>query len=137
MGETITVTIPGTPDACVSPNSRVHWRVKAKHVQAYRETARLAALAVCNGHAPIRGAVTLHLEYGWEKGRKMVDWDNAVAISKCAIDGLVAAGIMADDRYVVGATVEQRRDPDKVGYLAITVKQAAPGVGTAAERGGS
>lgn len=116
----ITITIPGTPDRSLSPNSRCHWRVKAKHVKAYRHTSYLASLAMAG--TTIRGPVWLDLEYGWEKGRRVVDYDNAISLAKSAIDGLVDAKVMGDDRYVVGLTVKQLKDPDKVGYLKVTVR---------------
>lgn len=118
-----TVTIPGTPHACLSLNGRAHWRVKNKHAKQYRETAMWAAQAARSEQGSIRGAVMVHLEFGWEKGRKKMDFDNLVGLAKSGIDGLVDAGIMSDDRYVVGMTAEQTRDPNGVGYLRITIRE--------------
>ena len=118
----IEVRIPGTPDACLSINSRKNWRVKARHTKAYRSTAKYSGIAVRSGN-PIRGAIQVHYEFGWEKGRKRMDTDNAIGLGKCALDGLVDSGIMGDDRYVVGITVNQVRDPDGVGYLIIRITE--------------
>lgn len=120
-----TVVIPGTPDACLSLNGRAHWRVKNKHAKAYRQTAKYAAMAARAEQGPIRGAVMVHYVFAWEKGRKRMDFDNLVGLAKPALDGLVDAGIMGDDRYVVGMTAEQTRDPNGVGYLQVTVKEVA------------
>jgi Holliday junction resolvase RusA-like endonuclease len=73
----------------------------------------------------LKGAVRVHYVFAWEKGRKQMDLDNLVALAKSALDGLVDAGIMGDDRYVVGMTAEQTRDPNGVGYLQVTVKEVA------------
>ena len=39
----LTITLP-LPPACLSPNARVHWRVKAKATKAYRMLSRLSTL---------------------------------------------------------------------------------------------
>jgi Holliday junction resolvase RusA-like endonuclease len=118
----VTVLIPGTPPRALSANGRSHWRAKAEHVRAYRETARLAALAA--GAEPVAGSVRLRLTYGWERGRKRVDFDNGVALAKAAIDGIVDAGVMGDDRYVVAVELAQERDPEGRGYLIVEVETA-------------
>ena len=134
MSKLVTVTIPGTPDACLSLNGRAHWRVKNRYAREYRETARFAAMAARAEQGSIRGAVEVHYVFAWEKGRKRMDFDNLVGLGKPCLDGLVDAGIMGDDRYVVGMRADQIRDPEGKGYVQVTI-QAAPGGGTAAERG--
>lgn len=127
----VTVTIPGTPAACLSLNGRAHWRVKAKHAREYRITAQWAGVAArgtCGGGPILRGAVQVHYVFAWEKGRKRMDFDNLVGLGKPALDGLVDAGIIGDDREVVAMSAEQTRDPSGRGYLEVTITAAGEGV---------
>lgn len=117
-----TVVIPGTPNACLSLNSREGWRKKARYAKEYRHTAKYSAIST-RWTQPIRGPVMVHYVFGWEKGRKTMDFDNLVGLGKPALDGLVDAGVMGDDRYVVGITAEQVRDPEGVGYLKVTIRE--------------
>lgn len=120
----VVVVIPGTPDSSLSLNGRAHWRVRAKHAAEYRAAAKYAALEGRNGEAwpLVRGAMRVHYVFGWEKGRKRMDFDNCVGLGKSALDGLVDAGIIGDDRYVVSMSVEQQRDPAGVGFVRVEVR---------------
>lgn len=93
---TVTIYLP-LPPAALNPNARVHWRTKAKATKAYREAARWAA------HAPHAAQwkvadIQAHFRFGQDRRR---DRDNLLASLKAAFDGLVDAGLLADDSGVV------------------------------------
>ena len=117
----LTVTIPGTPHAGLSPNSRVDWHVKARLTRDARGLAKYSALEQHGRIRPLRAPVMLHAVIAWESRRKIVDITNGIASLKSFEDGLVDAGIMGDDRGVVGWTLKQIRDPRKRGYTVITI----------------
>ena len=77
----------------LSLNQRLHWAVKAKLVKEVRTTtARLAEQL----QIPPLEAVEITLIYTPKTARKR-DTDNLFATLKPAVDGLVDAGILADD----------------------------------------
>ena len=121
-GVTLTVTIPGTPPRELSPNARIHWRARARHTAAYRETAYLATLAA--GRVAFDGdrPVDIRLTYAWARGRKRMDDDNAWALFKSGRDG-VASALVIDDKVFRCGSVEQLRDPAGVGYTTIALWQ--------------
>ena len=123
MSEHRVITIPGTPHAGLSPNSREDWRKKARLVRDSRYLARMAALEQYGQVAPLRSPVMLHATVAWEPRRQRMDVTNIIAALKSYEDGLVDAKIMPDDRGVLGWTIEQGRDPDKRGWTRITVKE--------------
>ena len=156
MSERLTITVPGTPSKKLSPNAarRTHYHEKSDISAELRDRAMLAALAVRpHGRVPmLSGDVVLEITVYWGKGERRVDLSAIPAMCKPLEDGLTDAGIWRDDSQVRRLIVEQFRDPDKVGKVEMTVtdwtayllntdedwvmEQAAPGVGTAAERGG-
>ena len=77
----------------LSLNQRLHWAVKAKLVKDVRATtARLAEQL----QIPPLQAVEITLIYTPKTARKR-DTDNLFATLKPAVDGLVDAGVLADD----------------------------------------
>lgn len=93
--EMIRLTLPLPPKA-LSPNARGHWSKKAKATKAYRTRAEMEARKI-----PARYRV------GWERAvasavfyvpdARRRDIDNLAASLKAAWDGIVAAGVLADD----------------------------------------
>lgn len=77
----------------LSLNDRKHWAVKMKDVKEWRDAAHVLArhfkVPPCR-----RIVVELHL---YPKGERRRDPDNLVASLKPLIDGLVDAGVVADD----------------------------------------
>ena len=120
------VTIPGTPPRELSPNARVHWRVRSKHTKQYRETAYLATVAATRVPFTGDGPIDLALTYAWEKGRKRMDDDNAWAIFKSGRDG-VADALGFDDKRLRCVSVEQVRDPEGRGYTTVELWQEGDG----------
>lgn len=117
------VTIPGTPHAGLSPNSREDWHVKARLVRDARYLARMACLEQHGQVKPLRAPVMLHAVIAWESRRKFMDVTNAIAALKSYEDGIVDAKLMGDDRGVAGWTLEQVRDPEKRGWTRITITE--------------
>jgi Holliday junction resolvase RusA-like endonuclease len=90
---------PCVPDADLSPNARVHWRVRARKVKALREFVYWATKA----DAPIEpftGPVVLTISVGWPVGRKRHDDDNMVSLCKTIVDGMTDAGWFVNDSQV-------------------------------------
>jgi crossover junction endodeoxyribonuclease RusA len=88
------------PPRELSPNVRSHWAKKARAVKYYRMLAFIEA----------RNA-SRSTERGWERAEFRTTWylpdarrrdpDNLMASMKAGIDGIVQAGVLTDDRYLV------------------------------------
>jgi Holliday junction resolvase RusA-like endonuclease len=99
--------VPCVPDADLSPNARVHWRVRARKVKALREFVYYAT----RGDAPVvpfSGPVVLSVAIGWPKGRKRHDPTNVPTLLKAVVDGLTDAGWWADDNLVEFGRLSQQ-----------------------------
>lgn len=77
----------------LSLNQRQNWRVKANNTRMVRDTAMLLAKQSKFGTCE-RIEVTLHYR---PRDRRTRDAENPVATLKALCDGLVDAGIVADD----------------------------------------
>jgi len=137
--DTITLTLPMTPDRRLAPNrnnGRMRWTT-GEWIKADRDKARFNA-----GHHildspisdPVQVAVTIYWGKSLKAGKKRarieqdrrLDWDSATALCKPMIDGaLVDTGILADDRQIVSGTVWQDVDPSGEGYTVITLTTIA------------
>jgi crossover junction endodeoxyribonuclease RusA len=97
----------------LSLNQRLHWAVKAKLVKEVRTaTAQLAKQA----QIPPLEAVEITLIYTPKTARKR-DTDNLFATLKPAVDGLVDAGVIADDNTEIVT---------KLSVLIAPVSKTAP-----------
>jgi crossover junction endodeoxyribonuclease RusA len=97
----------------LSLNQRLHWAVKAKLVKEVRTaTAQLAKQA----KIPPLEAVEITLIYTPKTARKR-DTDNLFATLKPAVDGLVDAGVIADDNTEIVT---------KLSVLIAPVSKTAP-----------
>lgn len=94
------------PSPDLKANTYKHWRTVSKARRLYRELAHLAALAEVRAfkwEMP-EGRVVIDIDYQ-TKGSRGVrgyaprDEQNAIYALKSAIDGLVDAGVMADDDH--------------------------------------
>lgn len=116
------VTIPMVPPRELSPNRRVHWRVRNDAVQTMRMAAKGATTVALDG-APANlygDAFDLDMQVFWPKRRKRMDVDNVVASCKACIDG-IADALGIDDRHLGELRIRQGRDPDGDGWIAATV----------------
>ena len=90
----ITIVLP-LPNRALSPNARVHWAHKAKHVREYRKTAWAATLEAAGPQA-LWTKATAKVSFFFPDNRRR-DADNAMASLKAAWDGMRDAGLIADD----------------------------------------
>lgn len=74
-------------------NQRLHWRQRAERTKRIRYSVAFKAKAMLLGHHE-HVSVQLHYATGDHRRR---DQDNLVASMKPAVDGLVDAGLIADD----------------------------------------
>ena len=115
----ISVTLP-LPPAILGPNARPFRCTKAEAIRGYRRTACMYAL-VALGRNPKPRWTFSRVEYEFHlPDRRRRDIDNLVAASKPALDGLVDAGILADD---AGVDLVCRRAPGRASpALVVTVR---------------
>ncbi len=120
--EPLTIMIDQTPHSDLNPNARVHHMRKHKQVAALREAASYCALnGLKGGTWAWSGPIIVHAEIYWPSTRRVIDYDNAVASLKPAIDG-VFDRIDANDRQMIGVLVHQAKDKLKRGYMVITIE---------------
>jgi crossover junction endodeoxyribonuclease RusA len=92
----LVITIPGKLDSALSPNSRVHWRVKAKAVKLAKELARIQAHQAQNGRCRYWKEATQHTVVYYKSNKP--DGDNSLASMKPIWDGFQKAGLIVDDK---------------------------------------
>jgi len=104
------------PPKVLSPNARVHFRVKAGAVKAYRETAYWLAKATPLA-VPAEGGIALRLDFH-PPDRRRRDLDNMLAAIKAGIDGIAQAHGVDDARFGFWLS---REAPVKGGAVVVTV----------------
>lgn len=122
----IVLDIPGSPPRELSPNARIHWRPRVRIKNEWAKLWRYAALdAMGAAGTAIRfeGPVRLRVTYLKGKGAQSHDLDNLTAILKGGIDALQEAGLLANDRQIVGIEVEQVRSPDGIGRTRVEIEE--------------
>lgn len=87
------------PSRDLHPNARVHWARKAKAVKAYRTEAWAAALQLRLGRPMWRRASVRTTFYVPNAHRR--DPDGLASSCKAIFDGIVDAGVLADDDQLV------------------------------------
>ena len=97
-----TVCVPLPPQTCAQ-NCHKHWRAKAPGVKLAREEAFNAAMEELVARGPITKPVLVH--HTWYMARdenekpkryRPLDEGNAIGALKATIDGMVAAGLLAN-----------------------------------------
>lgn len=111
--KTITINIP-VPPRELRPNasSPGAWWRKTRMTKIYRKTVAIIAMA---GPRPKLKEAEILFTLRLGKGCKQQDPDNVLASLKAAVDGLVDAGVLAGDRQIRYAPVEQVRDEKNPG----------------------
>lgn len=100
----IRIEIPIPPKRC-HPNSRGrHWASKARAMKDYRGLVRMIASRERPAWPLERAVIRATFHFGCKRRR---DPDNLLASLKGAFDGLVDAGILADDHAVRHEPIEQ------------------------------
>jgi len=105
----IRVVIDLPPDE-LKPNARPHHFAKAKAKKWYRSMSNIAARELLNATMPWKEA-EIRVAYH-HKTRRFCDPDNILASLKSAFDGLVDAGVLADDRDVTYPPVVREHDKE-------------------------
>lgn len=123
----ITVTVPVPPNV-LSPNGRGVWPQRARAAKAVRADAGRAAREAMGPRwwewDTWRGRVWVTIR--WCAPGRMPDLDNAAARCKPALDGIVDAGLMADDNQVAGMRIE-RGPVDGRPRVELVLTHEAPG----------
>lgn len=89
------VVVLPLPPRELSPNSRSHWRVKARHVKEYRHRARYETAFLLSKKPPL-DAVRIEARFFFRDKRRR-DRDNLLASLKSAFDGIADAGLVRND----------------------------------------
>lgn len=124
---TFTFDLPLPPDE-LKPNSRSHWRQKAKKTQEYRgETFMIAhGLLVKSGmvNKPMLDKAVVQVEF-YHKTSRLQDSDNIIASLKAAIDGLTSAGILNDDNNLTWLPVKRMvaKEHERKPGVILTITQ--------------
>ena len=95
MPRTLTIILEHLPYPELSPNSRVHWAVKARAVKASREEIGWLAKAQWHEEKPMIMAVISYEFY--VKDNRHRDLDNLLAMCKPFQDGLIDVGVLMYD----------------------------------------
>ncbi len=126
---TIRIVVPGwTPTLDLSPNRPTHWRTKQRHKDAARHLVMREIRAWRNNHGLfgddvlIAGPATIRVSVLWEPMRKTWDADNLMAALKSVVDAFEQTGVIANDKYLVWAPIQQGRDPERRGSVTLTVE---------------
>jgi Holliday junction resolvase RusA-like endonuclease len=111
-----------------SPNAlrRMHWATRAAIAREWRHSAWAAALEARNHYCPSVGFPWLRANVKIvivTKTATRRDPDNAVASVKPLIDGLVDAGIIADDSFTVIADLSIATERGLTAGVRIEVEQ--------------
>jgi crossover junction endodeoxyribonuclease RusA len=85
------------PSRVLSPNARVHWRVKAAAAAAHRRTAEIGARTA--GPLPSWESATMQCVFYWPDKRRRDD-DNAMSSTKAYRDGIADSAIVRDDSSI-------------------------------------
>ena len=97
----------GWPPRELSPNAKLHWAVKRRHTQRYREACYWQAL--CDGIKPnhhYAPPISIHLRFIPPDGRHR-DEDNMIASCKAALDGLADALGVNDREFRLSHSVDR------------------------------
>lgn len=120
---TVTIHIP-LPHKSLSPNSRGHWRVAAKHKAALRAAAKYSAIVPQPVDPWPAAEVQAHFRFQTAHKR---DRDNLLSSLKAAFDGLQDARLIADDSGVVHlpVTYAKAQPGEQVG-VTLTIRRIEP-----------
>ena len=127
MIDSVTITIPMTIPAGLSPNARMHWGPRSRLTRQAREAAYYAtrqAYVEDDGPIPSAGPLTLHVAVAWEGRRRTQDDDNVWAGLKPFRDG-IADALGIDDKNMRCGSISQTRDPEKRGFIKVAIESEA------------
>ncbi len=110
MPDSITITLT-LPDPILSPNARAHWAKLAMAKAKFRALSRHLTIREMRQHEMIGSFCSRMPEANWQRASEHTtfyfaqnrrrDKDNFSAMLKSARDGIVDAGLLADDSGLV------------------------------------
>ena len=106
------ITLPWPPTG-LSPNARLHWSTKSKLTKEYRRVC-WAATKESGVKVDWEGKIHVWVDY-FEPNHRRRDFDNIIASSKAAFDGLADGLGVNDKRFVLHPWVKEEIG----GYLKI------------------
>ena len=115
---TNTIELPW-PSHELSPNARVHFRVKAKAAASAKFEGRLFALD-CKMQIPKDKPLVMEVIFS-PPSRRHYDMDNLLSSCKAALDGIFAACV-ADD-HQIKKILKDIDDPFPGGKVTIIIKE--------------
>ncbi len=114
------------PDKALSPNSRVHWAVKAAAVKEYRELGYALALQAGMRRDWPEGPLWVWAT-GFPADRRRRDSDNLFASMKGCVDGIAQAMGVDDSRFRIACWIgTEVRKPPVVRIRVTTGPEGAP-----------
>jgi hypothetical protein len=125
LTEAVTVHIPSAPAYALSPNSRVHWRVKHRQSVAVKEATQMACIGVPALHGPVVLTWTIFLG----KSGRRCDIDNLIPCLKPCQDMLALCGVIDGDtpdvvRQIVIADQVLWATHRGLPYISVTITPA-------------
>lgn len=100
------IVLPPLPKE-LSPNARTHWAVRARAVKRTRADACVTTMAAMRECGEPGGWVSARVKLTFFCKRR-ADGDNRLASAKAIFDGMVDAGLLADDSGLTHLPVVQR-----------------------------
>ena len=120
----VTIRIPAVPTRDVSPNGRAHWGKRHRAVKQLRNATTWSLRPVGSVKYP---ELPWKVDYivAWGYRQKSWDDDNLISGLKPIRDSIAEdAGI--DDRHISTGSVTQIRDPQRLGYVEVTIRGGKP-----------
>lgn len=113
----LTITIPA-PCQYINSNQRLHRMAQAKLTKTWRQASAIAARDIGPLTPPVH--ITAHI---WKPRAGRYDPNNLAPTTKAIVDGLVDAGLLADDsvEYVIGP--DHRHGGKGPAAVIITISQ--------------
>jgi len=125
----IIINIPALPPKEASPNWRGHWSEKYRAMRDYKSLVIVRAREAMRANHPTQPITTATIATTLivRDARYIKDGDNAIASLKAAIDGIVEAGILKDDKYINVSPVRYEIDRERAPGTIIEVQPMSPG----------
>ena len=120
--DAVTITLPYLPPRSLSPNGRAHWAERYRDAQAMMNHVIILVLEAGKPPKPFERAT---LTMRWEaKDRRRRDYDNLLAATKPALDGLVQGGVLVDDNTECLSLVLEYAGGQAQDAVVMTVRKA-------------
>lgn len=109
---TYTILLPMDKSMMMSANHRKHWTVRYRITKHWRQVARIMAR---NARIPLLDQARIVVTFSFGDQRRR-DTANFYPVTKAIVDGIVDAGVLADDndKHVQGPDA-RRDDPNPPG----------------------